>query len=156
MRTNICKNQALFPSREGRAEFQTTLLIYLESHSAEETQELLTDLLQGWVNPERLTGPDNMDIANMVFFVSNLTIMVRKVSAFKGLAGHVTDLIEALPPEYVEELLNEVLQAWICPCPYTCRSLERIADAVSAFRLLTKLVTKLECIVELEGGMLCN
>jgi hypothetical protein len=140
---------------QGRAQFQTILSAYFEAHPSEETNELLNDLLQGWLNPDRMKGPDNMQVANMVFFVSNTTIMVRKVSAFKCLPGHVTDLIDVLQADYMEGLLNEILQTWICPDDYTSRSLRRVADAETAFRLLTKLIAKLECMIVLEGGVLC-
>jgi len=140
---------------EGRAELQTILSNYFDAHSADETKEALSDLLHAWVNPAPLTKPSNLEIANMVFFVSTLSRMFRQVSTFKGSPGHVTDLIDALPADDVEDFLNETLQAWICPVDHSIIATERILTADHCFRLLGKLVSNLECVAELEGGVLC-
>ncbi len=163
MQNDIQKNQLTnsklagiqFPSVQGRAELQTILSEYFDCHSAAETKENLADLITAWTYETPRLLQSHLDISNMVYFVSNIAIMVRKVSTFKCLPGHVTELMDVLQPGYVEGLLNELLQAWICPDDYTNRSIDRIIDAKTAFQLLGKLVTKLECIIEVEEGVSC-
>jgi len=131
------------------------LVAYFECHSFDETSQGLTDLLQAWISPDEDIVRSNIAIANQVFFVANLSKLIIKIDKVKDIQDLViSDFFDKFSWDYITDLLMEALQAWIYPYDYGTRSMVRVADAVSAFALIGKLVYHIEAI-KMEGGLLC-
>jgi len=150
-------------------EFKEALSKYFASHSFDETSVALSDLLQAWISPDIESTHSNIAIADQVFFVHNLSAFIFKVAAI-DLAGQlgiddtseerifILEFFDSFGWDYPTELLMEALQSWLCPDQYGNQSLKRIADVVSTFSMLEKLIRTLEALnakFEMEGGLSC-
>jgi hypothetical protein len=141
-----------------KTELQRLMQTYFEMYSAEESRSELNSLLQAWINSDTEMANSNIEIANKVFFVSNLTSLITKVADLDFHTQLVIDersetllffceLFDEFGPEYPKELLMQALQSWIYSDDYSGRPLARIADAVTVFSLIGKLVSKLEALL---------
>ena len=80
--------------------------------------------------------------ANKQFDDASRALPNARISTVKGLRSHYSDLNALLKADRLEDLLNELLQDWICPDEG--HTSDQLAEGVSTFKLLNNLVSKLE------------
>jgi hypothetical protein len=149
--------------------FKSLLSNQFETQSAEETIEMLSVLLQSWISPDAGANPNNLDISNMVFSVTNLNTFILKLAGLH-FNNHlcideksetrllISKFFDSFGFDYPTERLLEALHSWIYFDEYHSIDLKKVADVVSLFGEIGKLVQKLEesnKAFELEGGELC-
>ena len=155
--TNLTQN----PQEKNSGIMTEVLTNYFEMHPAKETEDSLNDLLQDWICPDTQSERTRMQIANQVFFVYNISAFIRKVAEwdFKVQeSGKMTErrlfiltFFDQFGYEYPQEVFHEMLQSWILPRSNSNNDPKTVADAVSMFIQLVKLINV--CSEILEGGM---
>ncbi|AMR32397.1 hypothetical protein A0256_13675 [Mucilaginibacter sp. PAMC 26640] len=139
----------------------SAISVFFESHQLHEAKEALFELQHAWGSRHRLFR-NHHDIGSMVFFVTNLNSLVRKIGQFDCITHPVdnrtdtrTAVIEFLNESgsISEDILNEALQFWIEATASADRSNVELTRGEYVFATIPDFFDV--CSEILEGGVLC-
>jgi hypothetical protein len=133
-----------------------TLKTFFDCTSAEEAKANLSELHHAWGAKGCNLFKDWRDIANMVFFVNNVSELIREINRNFWIVP--ADLVnvgssKGTYPSNAISFLNEALQTWICPEIILQWSAAKTEECGEAFSTMADFIDA--CNEVLEGGVSC-